>query len=326
MRNVRVPAVMTAIFLAAVISAFGQSAVPPAAAPADKFVAGIGGQDDRYRIGSEDVLNIQVFRHPDLSQRVTVNPNGTIVLFRLDTPVVATCKTPRELEAEIAKAYKAKFIRDPQVNVTAEQKSQWIGVIGAVAKPGTIYIGRRLHLLEMLAIVGGPSQEAGTRLFIARTGSRSSCREAGGPDTPDTLTFGLKLRDIQEGKQTFWLEPGDVVSVSDADIVYVYGDVNKQGPVKVREPITLTQAIVSAEGLKRAAKKDKVRVLRQREGSAEREEMVFDLNQIDKGKIKDPLLEPNDIVAVSEDRMKSILQGVGDTLKGTIPNVIYRMP
>ena len=120
--------------------------------------------------------------------------------------------------------------------------------------------------------------------------------------------------------------PGDVVSVLDADIVYVYGNVNKQGSYKIREPITLTQAIVSAEGLRPTAKKDKVRILRQKAGAADREEFVFDLNQIDKGKIKDPFLEPNDIVAVSEDKTKSILFGIGNTMKTAVPNAIYRIP
>ena len=83
---------------------------------------------------------------------------------------------------------------------------------------------------------------------------------------------------MQEGRQTLWMQPGDVISVLDADMIYVYGNVNKQGSVKVREPITLTQAIVSAEGFKSAAKTDKVRVLRQVQGNADREELVFDMN------------------------------------------------
>ena len=122
------------------------------------------------------------------------------------------------------------------------------------------------------------------------------------------------------------MQPGDVVSVLDADIVYVYGNVNKQGPVRIREPITLTQAIVSAEGLRPAANKDKIRVLRQKTGSVDREELVFDLNQIDKGKVKDPYLEPNDIVAVSQDGSKAVLLSVTNMIKSTIPSAIYRIP
>ena len=61
-------------------------------------------------------------------------------------------------------------------------------------------------------------------------------------------------------------------------------------------------------------------------GGSDREELVFDLNQIDKGKVKDPYLESGDIVAVSEDPAKKILLGIGDALKNSVPSAIYRLP
>jgi len=100
--------------------------------------------------------------------------------------------------------------------------------------------------------------------------------------------------------------------------------VNKQGQVVIKEPITLTQAIVSSEGLKPATKKDRVRILRQKPGSMEREEFVYDLNAIDKRKIEDPFLQPNDIVAVSEDRTKSILLGIKNSLTQGASSIFYR--
>ena len=171
------------------------------------------------------------------------------MLFRLKTPLMAVCKTEDDLAADIAAAYQANFIKEPQVKVTvAEQKSESIGVIGAVERPGNFFISHRVHLLELLAIAGGPNKEAGTRLIVARTGSTSNCRETTDVAASESIEIlSFKIRDIQEGKQSLWMKPGDVVSVLDADIVYVYGNVNEQGSVKIREPITLTQAIVSAE-------------------------------------------------------------------------------
>jgi polysaccharide export outer membrane protein len=282
---------------------------------------------DRYRIGPGDVLQISVFRHGDLGQRVPVGPTGNIALFRLDRPIAAACKTEQELAESIAAAYKANFIKDPQVQVTvAEQKSQSIGVIGAIEHAGTYYVSRRYQLLELLALAGGPSKEAGTRVIVARTGNSAVCRDATDPAEDESLSiYNFKIRDIEEGKQAFWMKPGDIVSVLDADIVYVYGNVNEQGQVKVRETITLTQAIASAKGLKSTASKGNVRVLRTKPGATDREEMVFDLNAIDKGKAKDPYLEPGDIVAVSQDSTKVILHGIGDALKSSIPAAAYRL-
>ena len=121
------------------------------------------------------------------------------------------------------------------------------------------------------------------------------------------------------------MQPGDIVSVLDADEVYVYGNVNKVGAVKMKEPITLTQAIVSAEGLKPTAKSN-LRILRQVEGSSDRKELVFDLKDIEKRKVQDPFLEPNDIVAVSEDSSKVILRGIMKTFQQGIPSLFYKVP
>lgn len=313
----------TSILLAALISvAFADPSYGQATATDPDI------RNERYRIGFQDVVEIQVFRHPDLTQRVSVGANGYIHLFRLDRPIMAVCKTERELANIVAAAYRESYLVNPQVNATVvDQKSQSVSVIGAVEKPGTFFINRRVHLLEMLAMAGGPNKESGTRLIIARAGSAYNCRpQDDSLDDDNIAVIDIRMRDVQEGKKTLWMQPGDVVSVLDADIIYVYGNVNKQGSIKVRETITLTQALVSAEGLKSAAKKDKIRVLRQQANTQERIELVFDLDQIDKGKIKDPILEPNDIVAVSEDRARAILQGIANSIKSTVPNAIYRIP
>jgi polysaccharide export outer membrane protein len=179
----------------------------------------------------------------------------------------------------------------------------------------------------MLAMAGGPNKESGTRLLVARTGNTSQCRDKGDLTDGDQIAvMDFKIQDVQQGKQTLWMQPGDVISLLKADIIYVYGNVNKQGTIEVREPITLTQALVAAEGMKSTAKKDKVRILRQIPGKADREEFVYDLNEIDKGKVKDPFLEPNDIVAVSADKMKSILYGIANSIKSSVPSAVYRLP
>jgi len=308
-----------------------QSSPPTVAVASPQAVSGrIVTDDDEkdlYRIGYQDLIDISVYNQPKLAQKVSVGPSGTIVLFRLDHPVVALCKTERELARDIEAAYKERYLKDPQVAVAVyEQKSRSIAVIGAVEKPGNFFIAKKVHLLEMLAYAGGPSKEAGTRVLVARAGSSSACRLKTDAADDSLSVMDFKLRDIELGRQTLWMQPGDVVSVLDADIVYVYGNVNKQGALKIREPITLTQALASAEGLKSAAKKDKIRVLRQLEGKPERDELVFNLNEIDKGRVKDPILMPNDIVAVSQDTSKAIMLGIADAIKTSVPNAVYRIP
>src|SRR5439155_8406978 len=136
------------------------------------------------------------FHHPDLTQKVSVGPAGTIVLFRVDHPVTAVCKTERELSKDVADAYKEKYLKDPQVSLAvSEQRSRAIAVIGAVEKPGNYFISKRVHLLEMLAYAGGPNKEAGTRMLVARAGSNSVCHKKD-EDLDDSVSIlDFKLRD-----------------------------------------------------------------------------------------------------------------------------------
>lgn len=283
--------------------------------------------DERYRIGYQDTLEVQVFRHPELSGTVNVNPNGTIFLPRLDQPIIAVCKTERELADAIAASYRQNYLRDPFVNVRAvDQRSQAFAVIGAVEKPGSFYVNRRIRLLELLAFAGGPTDKAGMRVLIARTGSFSVCKTNDAALAEDDASIELidfQLRDVMEAKSNLWMKPGDVVSVLEAEVVYVVGNVNEPQTIKLKEPITLTQAIAAAQGLKPATKKDNVRILRQKAGSPEREELVFDLKEIENRKTQDPVLQANDIVAVSEDKTKSIINGLVKALTGGASNIPY---
>jgi len=96
--------------------------------------------------------------------------------------------------------------------------------------------------------------------------------------------------------------------------------------VTFKEPITLMQAISSAEGVKPSTKKDKIRVFRQKPDSLERDEFIYDLDKIAKRQSQDPFLEANDVVAVSEDAAKSIFRSIGKSITGGLPSLFYRVP
>lgn len=293
-------------------------------------VAVVGSDDDtndeRYKIGFQDVIDVQVFRHPELNIKIKVNSEGMIFLFRLDKPILAACKSERQLAVDIENAYRVSYLKDPKVNVTiAEQNSQPISVIGAVEKPGRYPVQKRMHLLEILALAGGPNKEAGTRLLVARAGNSASCRDlkASPSDNENIALMNFKIRDIQEGRKTLLMEPGDIVSILSADTVYVYGNVVEPGQILVREPITLTQAIASSRGLK-AASEGVVRILRQKPDSLEREDIPFNLKDIENSRVKDPYLEPNDIVAVSKDGKKAFMNGFVKAFTNGLPTLISR--
>ena len=284
-------------------------------------------EEEIYRIGFQDTLDIQVYSKPLLSQKVSINPDGTVTLFRARKPLPAICKTERELAEDIQKEY-LSFLNKPEVIVyVTEKHSQSFGLIGAVEKPGTYYVNRKIRLLELLSIAGGPNKEAGSRMIVARTGSSSACKIESDDSVikNDLVLMNFKVKEVLEGKQNLWMQPGDIVSVLDSDVVYIYGNVNKVGAIRMGEPLTLTQAIVSAQGLKPTAK-NLIKILRQKEGTSDREEIIVNIKDIEKRKVQDPFLEPNDIVAVSEDSTKVILRGIKQTIQNTIPSFIYKLP
>ena len=290
---------------------------------------------DRYRIGYQDTIEVTVLNHlnqPKIAGNFSINPDGTINLPRLTAPILAVCKTEPELKEEITTAYKRDYLKNPFVNVrVADQKSQAFGITGAVEKPGYYYINRKVHLLELLTIAGGVNLDlAGTQLIVARTGGTSFCQEKSiaknDDENPQIELLNFKIKDVQSAQQYLWMKPGDIVSVLPADPFYVHGNVNKPGMFFLKGPKTLMQAIAEAEGFKPASKKDKVRILRQKPGSSEREDLEFNIKDIESKKIQDPLLQANDIVAVSEDRMKSIINGVTKSFTNGLTNIPFILP
>ena len=77
---------------------------------------------DRYNIGYEDVLQITVYKHPELSQTVRVARDGTIIMPKIDAPIVAVCRTERELASKITAFYR-NYLRNPFVNVRAVENA-----------------------------------------------------------------------------------------------------------------------------------------------------------------------------------------------------------
>lgn len=285
--------------------------------------------NERYRIGFQDTLEIQVFRHPELSQIVNVNTDGTIYLPRIEKPIVAVCKTERELADVVTLNYKS-YLRTPFVNVRAvEQKSQPFAVIGAVEKPGSFYLNRRIRLLELLSFAGGHDVEkAGAKIQIARVGNVSACSEntESNEETTDVVFFSLDLKDVVEGKENPWMQPGDIVSVLEAEEAYVVGNVYKPAKISLKEPVTLTQAIAIAGGLEATAKTDKVVIQRQERGNVAKVELVYNLKDIRDKKIPDPKLQANDIIEVSTDKVKTIRNGLIKAITGGLGNIFYRFP
>lgn len=123
-----------------------------------------------YRIGTNDLLKVSIFRVNELSSRKRVNSQGMITL-----PLIGQIRvgglTVGEAQNLISERLKQGFLQEPQVNVyIEEQTSQRVTVSGAVTKPGVFPIAGAITLLQAIALAGGPTSLASTNeVIVLRT-------------------------------------------------------------------------------------------------------------------------------------------------------------
>ena len=299
---------------------------PPTAAPnsmvaehrAAESKAVSKASDNSYRIGVGDLLDVRVLNHPEMSRKSRVEGTG-IIRMPYVGEVSATCLTESQLSQIITDKYR-KYIRDPNVDIFIEEyNSQLVSVIGAVDKPGRFQLQRRVRLIELLINAGGPKLGvAGPTLHLIRSTEKDLCSTD--PPTssnsdqetavPQLLSF--KMKDLLSGsaEANLYVQPGDILSVPESDQVFVTGYVMRPGPLSLGANLTLTQALGMAGGYSPEASKKKVRLIRQAPNSNARIEQIFNMEDIEKRKMDDIVLQANDLIEVPNSAGKVILRGL----------------
>ncbi|MFN2498314.1 MAG: polysaccharide biosynthesis/export family protein, partial [Pyrinomonadaceae bacterium] len=296
-----------------------------AQAPAAAAVA-TSQPDDRYRIGPGDVLDIRIFNRPNLSRdSVRVEGNGMIRMPLIESEIQAACKTEGELAAEIGRGY-IKYYKNPQVDVfIKEYHSKQVAVIGAVNEQSRFQLQRRIRLLELLTYAKGPSPKAGQTINIVHAPPALACQTPNATTDESTTAFvSYKLAETMQGLPGAnpYVEPGDIITLPEADQIYVVGNVFTPLTIPLKEPITLSRAVAMAGGVKQDTKKTKIRIVRQEPGTATRREILVDLSAIEKKHADDVALLPNDIVDVPISGGKSFMR----SLLGTVAPSISSLP
>lgn len=131
----------------------------------------------RYNIGAGDMLNILVWRNPELSMVVPVRPDG-MVAGPLIEDMLAMGKTPTTLARDMEKAL-GTYIRDPVVTVIVTtfvgSRNEQIRVIGEAAKPQALPYKQNMTLLDVMIAVGGLTEFAngnGASILRAAEGNK----------------------------------------------------------------------------------------------------------------------------------------------------------
>ncbi len=160
--------------------------------------------DPTYVIGAQDVLDISVWKDPELTQTVPVRPDGKISMPLLND-IQAAGLTPDQLKVQITDGLK-KFMTDPIVTVIVTQiNSQRVYITGEVTHAGAFPLLPGTTILQALSSAGGFTQFANTKkiyMFRMVNGKR--------------VVFPFNYKDVIHGKNTnqnVVLAAGDTIVV-----------------------------------------------------------------------------------------------------------------
>jgi len=292
---------------------------------------------DLQPVGAEDLLEISVFEIPDLNRTVRITERGTISLPLLGEIRVLGL-SPVQVEERLKRELSRKYLQDPQVSVyVREHGSRKVSVLGAVGKPGVYEMLGPRTLMQILSEAGGLTKDVGATLYVLRqrravpdadpaagTGAVAGTDAAAGPaaddppepgavptpenppapGAPGVLTIAVGVDALMTNRDPsldIAIEPGDIVSVPNDRVLYIYVDGAVKTPGRIDQlasrSITLMQAIAKAGGPTDRANLKKVQIVR-KDGTGEvRPHNVLRIRQ---GKDPDPELRDGDVVVVPE--------------------------
>ena len=184
------------VVLLALIAAAGANA-------AEVKIKTEGEPDDAYAIGIGDVLEISVWKNPDLSVTAPVRPDGRISVPLLGD-LQASGLTPLALRQSLTDGFR-EYVTAPGVSVVVKQiNSQKVFVTGEVAHPGAFDLQPRAKLMQVIALAGGLTPYAKGRVVVLRDRDGRERR------------FQIDLSSIVSGRRpqdNLLLQPGDTLVV-----------------------------------------------------------------------------------------------------------------
>src|SRR5687768_12787637 len=269
-------------------------------------VVGVGqGQQQTYVLGPGDVVEVKVFGQPDLNATAQVDGEGNLSSLPFLDAISAKCRTEKQVQKDIAVAY-SRLIKDPQVSVRViDRKSrQPAQVSGAVRTPGKVPTERKLRLNELIAASGGITEKAAGTIQILHTepvlcpgpGEVAESLPVAGTAIPLQI---VKISDLQAGSVNPVIRSGDLVLVTEAVPVYITGSVVSPGSVLASDKLTLSKALGMVGGTRKEAKLSEIKIFGQK-GTGAQEILNVDFEAIKKNKQPDILLQPYDLIEVSD--------------------------
>ncbi len=215
------------------------------------FAAGSGG----YHLGSGDVVHITVYEHPGLTLDARLGHDGSIN-FPLIGEVRLGGDTTSEAEAKIARELASGgFIKAPQVNLNVtEYRSQEVTVLGWVNRPGEYHLHKASRITNALALAGGIVPHGADLVTLIR--------EKDGK-TEYRQINALKLFQPGGAKLNKRIRNNDILFVPRQQVFYIYGQVQRPGLFRLKQHMTVAQALATGGGLTIRGTESGIKIMRQ---------------------------------------------------------------
>ena len=228
-----------------------------------------------YVLGADDAVTVSVYGQPDAGVQTRIKADGSIVVPLIGN-VQAAGQTVIGLADVIAKKFvSGGFFKTPVVNVEiAGYVSKTINIAGKVTNPGVYPLDRGYRALEVLLKAGWVRDAGANYIYLRRADNKEVRLEA------EALVRGAQDKNPL-------MMPGDTLYVPDADIFYIYGQINRAGAFPVLPGMTVRQAIAFAGGVTATGSDRKVGLYRA--GAKDKDEV--DLDQV---------LQKNDVIVIKE--------------------------
>lgn len=190
-----------------------------------------------YVLGPDDVVEISVLGQPEFTTRARIRANGTVQLPFIGEQKIEG-ETALSLSPKIAEKLRAGgYYSKPVVNVEVSGfASRYVTLLGAIAQPGLQPVDRDYRLSEIIARAGGLRADGADFVTLTRASGEQqnypfTKLASGGPNDDPTV------------------RPGDKIFVPDADLYYIYGQVNQPGQFPIRGDMTVRNVIARSGGV-----------------------------------------------------------------------------
>jgi polysaccharide export outer membrane protein len=291
---------------------------------ANSFPVSIDDLDEEYRVGPLDVIEVTIFRIPDLSGTYSLNERGWINMPPLGR-VNLNGMTTEQIRATLEKLLGERYLNAPSIRIeVSDYRSRNCVVIGAVQTPGAIPISGPRTLIEVLAEAGGLLPEAQDYLLVFRNGNAgrpapTNVRSASNRAPVSRQQAKINIQDLlQLGNPAanILVQDGDMIFVPTLGSVFIRGPVRREGEVKLTSSVrTVSHVVTVAFGLKYAAIAEGAFILRP-QGSGNKLKIPVSIQEILDGDIPDVLLYNRDELVVPSSAWKAALAAVGGFING----------